>query len=150
MKLRRLSKKALVGGAVSLGTAGLSSCGTGGGGVVDPPPPPLGCTDLNSVRDLQATVALEDIDLLVARVNYVGQAPAVWKSLPEVTVVEGATARTVRAGDKPAQEVGSSSSRRLRCRLASGSSCRAAWPRPTGRIPASFSAVSPSPSTSVE
>ena len=96
MKFGTLGKKALVGGAVSLGTAGLSNCGSGG--VVDPPPPPLTCTELDFVRDLNASVTAAG-DSLQVRVVYVGRQNAEWRDLPRVTRLEGASLREVRRGN---------------------------------------------------
>jgi hypothetical protein len=95
MKFGSLGKKALVGGAVSLGTAGLSNCGSGG--VVDPPPPPLTCTELDFLRDLGASVTAGSGSFLV-RIAYVGRQSATWRTLPGVTQLEGATLREVRRG----------------------------------------------------
>lgn len=105
MKLRALRQKAIVGGAVSLGTAGLSNCMNGGSGGVDPPPPPLRCENLNALRDLQATVSAVEGEVLIVRINYVGREPAHLETLPRVTVVEGASVRVVRPGDPPSQQV---------------------------------------------
>lgn len=102
MKFGSLGKKALVGGAVSLGTAGLSNCGSGG--VVDPPPPPLTCTQLDFFRDLSASVSAGGDSFLV-RIAYVGREPATWRTLPGVTQLEGATLREVRRGNDPSREV---------------------------------------------
>ena len=105
MKLRKLQEKALLGGAISLGTAGLSNCMNGGSGGVDPPPPPYRCENLDALRDLQATVSRGVGDVLIVRISYEGREPARLETLPVVSVVEGAMVRAVRPGDEPGRQV---------------------------------------------
>jgi len=100
MSRRRRQGRALLGRAVSLGTAGLSSCISGISGGVDPPPPPPRCENLNAMRDLAATVAARAEGTLVVRVEYVGQEPTTIVD-PRVTVVEGARLVSVRLEPAP-------------------------------------------------
>jgi hypothetical protein len=88
---KRRSSRKILGGAVTLGTAGLTSCITSGS--VDPPPPPPRCENLNAQRDLSPSVGNEG-GVLVASIQYVGrEASAVREA--RVSLVDGATLKQV-------------------------------------------------------
>lgn len=85
--------------AVSLATAGLSSCGEGGGVTVDPPPPPLVCSNVDAGQTLQAVGQPLDGGLLQISVANVEESASRWNSvevgnlvgaqLVEVEVIQG-------------------------------------------------------------
>jgi hypothetical protein len=83
----------MLGRAVSLGTAGLTSCCSSGS--VDPPPPPPRCENLNALRDLHPSVSTGEAGALLVRVEYVGQEASSIAD-PRVSVVEGASVRGIR------------------------------------------------------
>jgi hypothetical protein len=102
--VRRPRGRAIFGSAVSLGTAGLTSCITGCSGGVDPPPPPPRCENLNAQRDLRPSVVAGEGGTLIVRIDYVGT-EATSLTDPRVSSVGGARLVAVRLEGAPPQVV---------------------------------------------
>jgi hypothetical protein len=84
---KRRSARKILGGAVTLGTAGLTSCITSGS--VDPPPPPPRCENLNAQRDLRPSIT-DQGGVLVVHIQYVGQEASAVRDA-RVSLIDGAT-----------------------------------------------------------
>lgn len=63
--VKRVVRRGVAGGTVTLATLGLTNCDNGGGGVVDPPPPPVVCSQVDQGQNLVGEGVVQDTTLSV-------------------------------------------------------------------------------------